>query len=75
MSMKAIVAELDDMRYTAAEIAIVLRISERRVGQILQDVKPRPVRLRSIDDLPRHMQERIRIVIDDHENIHILKLG
>lgn len=70
--IKQIVAELDDLRYTAAEIGLVLRISERRVGRILQDVKPRPPRLRTIDDLPQHMRDRVRECVNERAKVQIL---
>lgn len=62
--LKTIVADLHDMGYTDAEIAMVVQRSERRVGQILKDLKPRPQRVRSIDDLPHDMRERVRNWLD-----------
>lgn len=57
--LKAIVADLHDFGYTAADIARVVCRSERRVGQILQEVKPSPPPLKSIDDLPHDLRQRV----------------
>jgi hypothetical protein len=57
--LKPIVADLHDLGYTDAEIALVVERSERRVGQILNEVCPRPARLHSVDDLPFHMKQRV----------------
>lgn len=57
--LKSIVADLHDLGYTDAEIAIVVERSPRHVGRILSEVCPRPPKLTCIDDLPFHMKQRV----------------
>lgn len=58
--LKSIVADMHDEGYSDCEIAVAVDRSERRIGQILHELKPRPPKITSIEDLPHHWQERIR---------------
>lgn len=73
--LKAIVADLHDLGYSDAEIALVVCRSERRVGQIISEVCPRPPRVTCVGDLPHAIRNRIEMwkqTEDDH--LQFLKL-
>lgn len=53
------------MRYRATDIARILGLSDERVRQVLRDLQLTHPTLRTIDDLPRDLRERVRIFIDD----------
>lgn len=57
--LKSIVADLHALRYLDVDIAKVVGRSVRRVGQIIDELYPRPPRLTCVDDLPFHMKQRV----------------
>jgi hypothetical protein len=67
--LKSIVADLHDLGYSDAEIAVVVGRTPQRVGQIIAEVCPRPPRIASIADLPHALRTRIELwkqTDDDH---------
>ena len=57
--LKAIVADLHDLGYTGADIARVVQRSPQRINAILRDIGLTVPPLRTIEDLPPHMRQRV----------------
>jgi hypothetical protein len=59
LELYSIVADLEAHGYRAADIARALDRSSERIRQILRDLGVNRPRIRSTDDLPPHLRERV----------------
>lgn len=55
----ALVCDLAALGYGASSIARALQRSPERIRQIMRDVSITKPRIRTVDDLPDHMRERV----------------
>lgn len=58
-ALLALVTDLHAARYSASDIARALERSPERIRQILRDLRLTDPRLRSIDDLPHDLRQRV----------------